>query len=307
MFYSGSATEQVNDAAWDVWATGLATSADGRRWAYADGYEPVLPAHPFLEGEVVDAALRAQAFDAMEARVGSVVHAGAAWWMWYTGWNGDDRAVAGGGQEKVHFRIGAAVSTDGVAWTKRAGAAGAGAVLGLAAAGGTDAVSVGAPAVVREGTGFRMWHETGDGTTWWIAEASSPDGLVWTKTGVTLEPGPAGSLDELGTRHPVVVAAASGLELWYQGRSRASPAFHVLVARSTDGRTWRKLPGEIALHPDPPPAGDEDLRVGSVLRRPDGRRDVFFSKETRTARAAPLGTVESRTTAIYAEVVAEPR
>ncbi len=303
MFYSGSATEQVSDAAWDLWATGAATSSDGRRWAWADGYEPVLPARRFLEGEVVDPATRSAQFDSIEARVGAVVRAGPRWWMWYTGWNGDDRTVGPGRMEKVHFRIGAAVSPDGARWTRQAGTAEAGAVVGLRAPGSADLLAAGSPAVMRDGAGFRMWYEAYDGTTWRLAQATSPDGLAWTKTGVVLEPGPSGALDAKGARHPVVVALASGYELWYQGRSAAAPAFHVLRARSTDGRAWRKLGGEVALHPEPPAAADEDVRVGSVLLRPDGAREVYFAKETTASRALAFGTVASRTTSIYAEVV----
>jgi hypothetical protein len=304
MYYSGSATEQVSDAAWDLWATGLVTSRDGRHWAYPDDYEPVLPAARFLEGEVVDPARRSAVFDSMEARVGSVVRAGARSWMYYTGWNGDDRPAGRGRAEKVHFRIGAAVSADGRRWSKRAGGAEAGAVLGLGASGAPDALSIGSPTVVRERLRFRMWYETGDGSTWRVAHATSPDGLAWTATGVVLEPGAGGSLDELGARHPVVLAVTSGYELWYQGRSRSSPAFHVLRARSVDGRVWRKVAGEVALRAGAALEGDEEIRVGSVLARPDGGREVFFAKETTSTRAAAFGTVSRRTTAIYAEMVA---
>ncbi|HEV7502756.1 MAG TPA: hypothetical protein VGQ33_22215, partial [Vicinamibacteria bacterium] len=196
-----------------------------------------------------------------------------------------------------------ATSPDGVVWTKRPGPDEGGSVLGLAAPDG-ERLSVGSPSVVREGTLFRMWHEAYDGATWRLAHATSLDGIAWTETGVVLEPGPPGSLDEAGVRHPVVLASPSGYELWYQGRSRSSPAFHVLRARSADGRNWRKLEGEIGLHADPPARADEEVRVGSVLARPGGAREVFFSKETTTARAAAFGVVSSRTTSIYAEVVA---
>jgi len=304
MFYSGSATEQRSDAAWDLWATGAATSGDGRRWTWVDGgYEPVLVGHLFHEGEVVDASVRSAAFDFLEARAGSVRREGARWWMWYTGWNGDDRAMGRGRSEKVHFRIGAAVSADAVRWTKRPGPSEAGAVLGLGPAGSLDAMAAGSPAVIRDGPSLRMWYEAYDGTTWRIAEATSTDGLAWTKAGVALEPGRAGALDERGARHPVVVALARGYELWFQGRSASVPPFHVLRARSADGRRWRKLEGEVVLHPDPPATAEEEVRVGSVLARPDGARDVYFAKETTAARTLAFGTVSRRTTAVYAEVV----
>ena len=233
MYYSGSATEQANDAAWDLWATGLATSRDGRHWSYADGYEPVLSGRRFLEGEVVDPAPRPAGFDALEARVGSVLRVGPRWWLWYTGWDGERRTGGPDRVEKIHFRIGAAISSDGRRWTKPPGVDGAGGVVGLAAAPGERVLSVGAPAVLGDGSSFRMWHEAYDGATWRIAHATSADGVHWARTGVVLEPGPAGAPDELGARHPVVVALPSGYELWYQGRSRSSPAWGAGTAPPT--------------------------------------------------------------------------
>jgi len=306
MFYSGAATEQRSEAAWDTWAIGAATSRDGRRWTWVGGgYEPVLVGHRFHEGEVVDAAARATAFDFLEARPGAALREGRRWWMWYTGWNGEERAVGPGRSEKVGFRIGAATSADGVRWTKRTGAASsdAGAVLGLGPVGSADSIAAGSPTVARDGSSLRMWYEAYDGTTWRIAAATSTDGVAWTRTRVALEPGAPGGLDEGGARHPVVVALPTGWEIWYQGRSASAAPFHVLRARSADGRTWRKVEGEVVLHPDPPAAGGEEVRVGSVLARADGGRDVYFAKETTASRALAFGTVASTTTAVYAEVV----
>jgi hypothetical protein len=118
-----------------------------------------------------------------------------------------------------------------------------------------------------------------------------------------LEGGGPGALDARGARHPLVRATASGLELWYQGRSVSEPAYHVLRARSTDGRAWTKVAGEVALHPDPPLAGDERIHAGSVVARPDGSLLVFFAKETADSRPGPWGPVVDRTTAIYSEPV----
>jgi hypothetical protein len=156
--------------------------------------------------------------------------------------------------------------------------------------------------VVKVGSTYHVWYEAYDGSAWRIAHAESTDGLFWTKGGIALEGGGEDALDGLGARHPVVRTTAGGYELWYQGRSRSVPAFHVLVARSADGRAWTKV-GEVALHPDPPLAGDERIQAGSVLARPDGSRLVFFAKETTDPRAATWGTLKDRTTAIYSETV----
>jgi hypothetical protein len=150
---------------------------------------------------------------------------------------------------------------------------------------------------------YHLWYEAYDGSAWRIARAESTDGLAWTKGGIALEGGGEATRDALGARHPVVRKTAGGFELWYQGRSRSMPAFHVLRARSTDGRTWTKVDGEVALHPDPPLAGDERIHAGSLLARPDGSLLVFFAKETAVSRAGPWGRVQDRTTAIYSEAV----
>jgi hypothetical protein len=149
-----------------------------------------------------------------------------------------------------------------------------------------------------------MWYEAHDGTTWRIAHATSPDGMTWTRHGAVLEPGAAGSLDERGARHPVVVARSGGLELWYQGRSASEPSFHVLVAESADGRVWRKRPGEVTLHPHPPVQPGEEVRVGSVIVRADGRRDVYFAKQSPARRGnwtTPLSSF-----ALFVETVSAP-
>ncbi len=306
MYYSAAATDEVSPAAWDLWVTGLVTSPDGSRWSYPDAYEPVLTGRPFAEGEVVDERATS-AFDALEARAGAVLRRGGLWWMWYTGWNGASRSLGPGLAEKARFRIGAATSPDGVRWTKRPGHADHGAVLAEGPDGAPDALGVASPSVLAGADGLTMWYAADDGGTSRIARATSTDGIAWTRSGVVLEPGGPGALDELGVRHPVVVRTRQGYELWYQGRSRTSPAFHVLRALSADGVRWTRVPGAVALEGDVAPAGDEEIRVGTVIARPDGRRDVFFSKETTETRRTPGGPMSRRSTAIYRQTVGPAR
>ena len=303
MYYTGSATDQVGDGAWDLWSTGVVTSRDLARWSYPDDYEPVLVGQRWQEGDLADLSGRERPFDAILAAATSVLRDGAQWRAWYTAWSGDERPLGPGRVEPAHFRIGHATSTDGLVWTKRPGRAEGGSALGLGAAGAIDAVSAAHPTVVKAGAVHHLWYEAYDGRTWRIAHAHSADGSSWTKDGAVLEPGAEGALDAQGVRHPVVRRTAAGYELWYQGRSASAPAFHVLRARSTDGLTWTKEAPEVALHPDPPLKGDERIHVGSLLARPDGSLLVFFAKETAVARRATWGTLVDRTTAIYSETV----
>jgi hypothetical protein len=303
MYYTGSATDQVGEAAWDVWSTGVVTSRDLVRWAYPEDYEPVLIGQRFLEGDLVDLSGGERPFDAIRAAATSVLRDGTGWRAWYTGWNGDERSLGGGHVEQVHSRIGHATSPDGVRWTKRPGTAELGAALGLGAAGAIDAVSAAHPSVLKVGTTYHLWYEAYDGRVWRVAHAHSADGLTWTKDGAAIEPGAEGALDARGARQPVARKTAAGYELWYQGRSSSAPFFHILRARSADGLTWTKDAHEVVLHPDPPLKEDELIHVGSLLPRPDGSLLVFFAKETAAPRAATWGTLVDRTTAIYSESV----
>lgn len=300
MYYAGSGAAQLGPSAWDQWATGLATSRDGIRWTFPHDYEPVLPAYRFATGEVVEPARRAH-FDAMGAFGVCVLRDGPRWLMWYTGWNGDDAVDAAGRAQPVHYRIGLATSPDGVEWTPQPGDAGAGAVLGLGPEGTADSVAAGQPFVVREGGAYRMWYEAFDGRTWRIATARSSDGRAWTRAGVALEPGTAGARDALGTRNPVVVQRRGRWELWYQGRSAASPSFHVLRASSDDGRVFTKLRGEML--PDPPLRDEEALHADSAIVLPGGALRVFFARERTLARRVAWGQARSHSFHIYSAVV----
>jgi hypothetical protein len=290
MYYAGSGAAQFNDSAWDQWMTGLVTSRDGRTWTMPDDYEPVLRPWRFATGEVTESARRDR-FDAMAAFGVCVLRDGGRYLMWYTGWNGDDVLGPDGIARPTHGRIGLATSGDGVRWTKVAGDAGAGAVLGLGPAGSADEQAAGQPFVLRDGTAYRMWYEAFDGRTWRIATARSADGRAWTREGVALEPGGPEARDALGARNPVVLKRGGRWELWYQGRGAAAPSSHVLRAVSDDGRRWTKLPGELQL--DPPLAGDEAVHVDSALVLPGGAVRIFLARQKTLRRKAAWGTVES--------------
>jgi hypothetical protein len=303
MYYTGSATDQVGAAAWDLWSTGIVTSRDLVAWSYPDDYAPVLLGHRFQEGELVEFSGRERPFDMVFASVTAVLRDGAQWRAWYTAWGGDERSLGAGRVEAVHFRIGQTTSPDGVVWTKRPGGGELGSALGLGAPGAIDELAVGHAAVVKDGATYHLWYEAYDGHVWRIAHARSTDGATWERTGVAVAPGGEGALDAAGARHPVVRRTAAGYELWYEGQSAGRPRFHVLRARSADALTWTKDPGEIVLHPDPPVKDDERIHVGTLLGRPDGSLLVFYAKETATARAATWGSLVDRSTAIYSEPV----
>lgn len=295
MYYTGTGDDQLSDAAWDRWATGLVTSKDLRQWEGPEDYLPVLAPYAFREGELTDGARRAE-FDAMGAFGVSVLHDGSAYRMFYTGWNGDDRHLGGGVFEKVGFRIGLAMSPDGRRWSKQRGTAGHGAVLANGPE-AEDTLGAGQPYVLKEGSRYLMWYEGYDGVAWRILSATSADGVAWAKQGVALGPGPAGAWDENGARNPVVVRRGGRLELWYQGWSRGVP--RVLRATSSDGRAWTRVPGEVGLRPQSPVAGGESIHVDSVLVRPDGSALVFFARQTLGVVGRKFGSVRRPSFRIY--------
>src|SRR5262245_26621385 len=162
MYYTGSATEQISAAAWDVWMTGVVTSRDLVRWRYPDDYEPVLAGRRFRQGELVDLSGVALPFDAIVAAATTVAREETQ----SQAWNGDERSLGSGRGEPVHFRIGHATSRDGLRWTKRAGAAEGGAALGLGGADAVDALAASHPTVLRVGPAYHLWYEAYDGSRW---------------------------------------------------------------------------------------------------------------------------------------------
>lgn len=313
MYYTGSAAAQSNESVWDLWQIGIAESADGISWVRRrDDYEPVIYSTQFPEGAVLNPEEQSQIFDSVWAFGGCVLKESGLYKMWYSGWNMDTEYLSNGKSNKINFRIGYAVSSDGIRWTKVRGNAGCGSVLGLGEPGSKDAKGVAQPFVMRLNGVYHMWYEGYDGTTWRIFHATSADGINWSRQGVAIDVGPPGSLDELGARNPVVIYRKGVLELWYQGRSRSPAYYHILRATSTDGITWVKQPGEILLHPYPPPGSDlpwnaydptAEVHVDSVVVRDNGSCQVYFAKQLTALQNMRYGVVEQRRFYIYTEVV----
>jgi hypothetical protein len=303
MYYAGSATEQINDSLADQWVTGYVTSSDTITWAYPINYEQVLFARRLMEGDVVDPDEAAGVFDSMYAIGACLMVEGSTWKAWYTGWNGQTETTGPGTCKKVNFRIGYATSPDGIRWTRVAGSAGAGAVLGLGNPGDLDAEGVAHPHVLNIGGTYHLWYEGYDGTTWRLFRATSTDGQSWSKQGVVLNPGGNASRDQLGLRNPLVLSRKGKYELWYQGQSASSPNFHVLRATSSDALIWNKASDEVTLHPDTAVSGSDSILVDSAIVQADGSVQVFFAKQTTSTRTATFATLTRKNYYIYTEVV----
>lgn len=192
------------------------------------------------EGDAVLGGGAGGAFDSKWATCPTIVVEGAIHRMWYSSW-----FTAGFGPTG----IGLATSADGVRW-KRANEGQP--VLTPGAAGAFDSACVMGPEVHFDGRRHLMWYTGATGTkhasgffAYRIGVASSRDGTVWTRENggrPVLDPGPAGSPDEVQAATPSVVHEKDGYRMWYAAWA-PKPNHTICVARSADGIAWERENG----------------------------------------------------------------
>ena len=185
---------------------GYATSLDGRTWTKQG--QVLAPSLPLEDSNVA---------------YPEVLKIGSEYRMWYTGYDG------------TTYRIFAATSSDGISWTKQ------GVTLDVGPPGALDDFRVWDPTVIVRQGAYYMWYtgqSTSDPPRARIMLATSADGLSWTKQGVVLSPGPAGSRDEDYAANPAVRIVGPLYEMIYMGGSGGVQ--RLLYARSVDGVNWQK-------------------------------------------------------------------
>ncbi|HEX6228932.1 MAG TPA: hypothetical protein VFZ41_05655 [Solirubrobacterales bacterium] len=222
MWYSGTAEDGDGPAIF------LAESSDGQTWARANGGTPVLAGDP-------------GAFDEHGVFGPDVIHdssdSSAPYKMWYSG------------RGEIFGAIGYATSTDGVAWTKHDDpetAEPTDPVLDHGSAGSPDSFAAADPAVLRDGTTWKMWYTGDDSNKRRVAYATSPDGIAWTKGGKVISPEDPGSNAnyEFGAWAPTVWKTQSGFEMLLAGRKNLGTALEpvfqtrIMNADSSDGISW---------------------------------------------------------------------
>ena len=146
--------------------------------------------------------------------------------------------------------IGHATSPDGSSWTLDP----ANPVLVRGGAGEWDSDSVSFPAVIHDGTEFRMWYGASDGEVDAVGYATSPDGTTWTKYAgnPVMSTGPTGSFDDGGIWPGTVLFDGEKYRMWYTGeRDTSEWIFTIGTAESADGLTWTRHP-EPVIVPDVP-------------------------------------------------------
>jgi LruC domain-containing protein len=106
-----------------------------------------------------------------------------------------------------------------------------------------DSVRATRPCVIYNGSGYMIWYEGFDGTTWRIGLATSKDGYKWKKYSgnPVLTPGSSGSWDSKHVGAPDVIFDGKIYKMWYQGQD-PNLYWEVGYATSLDGINWQKHP-----------------------------------------------------------------
>lgn len=219
-------------------------------------------------------------FDSRGILHAEVLHDGARYVMYYSGWNGS--AIA----------IGLATSPDGYTWTK----SDRNPVFERGSAGSWESVFVGFPQVTYDGTRYRMWYGGYDGAVSRTGFATSPDGLVWTRHpgNPILSPGPAGQWDDRGASVAGITRVGGRYFMLYRGNNAANANVALGLATSLDGIVWEKYGANPVFQPRS--AWDGQQITGATLEFIGGEFVLWYSGSDGTSNwqigkaAAPLVT-----------------
>lgn len=197
------------------------------------------------------------AWDAKALAFPSVLIEGGQYTMWY---HAQDTA------NKI--RIGRAISTNGITWTKSP------TTWVLEPTPSTwDSVGTSAPSVMYDADKklYKMWYTGSDNTSLRTGYATSPDGIVWTKHPTwVLNVGGTGDWDSRRAVFTRVQKDQGFYRAYYSGDDVANTYTYELgYAYSTDGIAWTKAADPIL---SPVPGGfDAFMTYGAdVVKGPDG-------------------------------------
>ena len=150
------------------------------------------------------------AWDDFSVGRADVIYDGLRYQMWYEGHDG------------VNFRLGQALSSDGLHWTKD----GVNPVLDLGPAGSWDSVHISEPHVLFDGRLYRMWYSGYDGQHFRIGLATAPP--IYSSQG-TLTSAPIDGIKPSAWR-----------SLRWEAKLPEGTDILLAVALSDDGRTWSR-------------------------------------------------------------------
>ncbi len=187
MWYSG-----YNSTNWRI---GYATSSDGINWT------------KYVSNPVVNLGSGGTWDDMHLVSARVLKENGNTYKMWYSGNAG------------TRYRIGYAISTNGISWAK----SGFNPVVNIGSSNAWDDDQVYLPMVMREDDGtYKMWYTGHDSTNTRIGFASSANGTSWTKyeSNPVVNIGANGTWDDLHAYSPSVLRNSEGLyEMWYAGHN----------------------------------------------------------------------------------------
>ncbi|MDQ6704670.1 MAG: hypothetical protein M3Z85_01765 [Acidobacteriota bacterium] len=103
-----------------------------------------------------------------------------------------------------------------------------------------DSVDVLNPSVVEHNATYYNFYSGFDGRTWHTGLAISSDGIHWRKQGRVLSPDPATWEGSYIAANGSALFMEGEFWYWYQAGQKATP--EIGLARSRDGRNWRKEP-----------------------------------------------------------------
>jgi len=217
--------------------------------------------------------------DAGRAARPYVIKDGSTYKMWYGGYDGS-----------AAWRAFYATSTDGgLTWTKydntippASDTTFTNGRLPLGTSGKGDDAHAFNPAIIKDGSTYKMWYTGHDGSNMRVYHATSTDGLTWTKYDNTIpDPsdgsstngrvplGTAGKGDAAGAYHPVVIKDGSTYKMWYCGSDGTYARTY--YATSPDGLVWTKYNNAI------PTDSDTSSSDGRIPRGTNGTGDDYHA------------------------------
>jgi hypothetical protein len=153
-----------------------------------------------------------------------------------------------------------ATSTDGKTWTIAAG----GPVLRPGDAGTFDQ-QIRNPAVIYDGTEFKMYYMGLGDVEWSIGMASSPDGTTWTKYAGNPILTKGGSWDSRDFGYPSAYYDGGTYLLYYSANDGSSSS--IGLAKSSDGYHWMKYSGNPVVAGTPFAWDAKNVHQPSVLHK----------------------------------------
>ena len=140
------------------------------------------------------------------------------------------------GHDKYKYRIGYAVSEDGINWKRTD----ENPVMDTGAAGGWDSDCAAYPFVMKEDGIYKMWYYGfGKDAPPSIGYAASKDGIYWERhPEPVLTPGKAGIWDSYFVGYPSIIKEGDKYLMWYAAVDNPYGPWRIGYAESKDGISW---------------------------------------------------------------------